>query len=174
MTPGNHWPGSGLIVVPSVKLRWRELPTGVAIEERGIAGFRFVELLEGDNFKRIALAFSVFTAQRATGATAFACFGPQYFKLLVGGGQRDLLLAAILGAIKVAACATFVFLVSERVRRRQVLIWGAVFMACCQITAGAVVKAKPASSGQVTSSSSATVAMIYVSLNLPKELQASC
>lgn len=144
-----------------------EIQTGVAIEERATAGFRFVELLEPDNFKRISLAFAVFTAQQATGATAFAYYGPQYFKLLVGAGQRDLLLTAIFGAVKVAACATFVFFVSERVGRRQVLIWGAVFMACCQVTTAAVVKAKPVHSGNtpppVTSSGIATVAMIYVS-----------
>lgn len=121
------------------------------------------ELLEWSNFKRIFTAFAVFTAQQATGATAFAYFGPQYFKLLVGGGDKDLLLTAIFGAIKVAACATFVFFLSERVGRRQVLIWGAAFMATCQISTAAVVKNIPApQNGQVTSSGIATVALIYL------------
>lgn len=122
-----------------------------------------VELLEWSNFKRIFTAFAVFTAQQATGATAFAYFGPQYFKLLVGGGDKDLLLTAIFGAIKVAACASFVFFLSERVGRRQVLIWGATFMAACQITTAAVVKAIPSpETGAVTSSGIATVALIYL------------
>ena len=141
----------------------QEIQAGVAIEERETAGFQFKELLEPDNFKRVVLAFAVFTAQQATGATAFAYFGPQYFKLLVGGGNRDLLLTAIFGAVKVVACAVFVFLVSERIGRRQVLIWGAVFMGVCQIVTAVVVKTKPASGGNITSSGIATVAMIYVS-----------
>lgn len=94
------------------------------------------ELIEPSNFKRIFTAVAVFTAQQATGATAFAYFGPQYFKLLVGGGDKDLLLTAIFGAIKVVACGIFVLFVSEHVGRRKVLIGGAMFMAACQITTG--------------------------------------
>jgi MFS family permease len=121
------------------------------------------ELLEVQNFKRIFTAFAVFAAQQATGATAFAYFGPQYFKLLVGGGDKDLLLTAIFGAIKVAACSIFVFFLSERVGRRQVLIWGAAFMAVCQISTAAVVKNIPSpQTGDVTSSGIGTVALIYL------------
>lgn len=105
----------------------------------------------------------MFAAQQATGATAFAYFGPQYFKLLVGGGSKDLLLTTIFGAIKVVACGVFVWLLSDRVGRRQVLIWGAAFMAACQITTAAVVKNKPPpGEGNVTSSGIATVALIYL------------
>lgn len=121
------------------------------------------ELFERDNFKRIFTSFAVFTAQQATGATAFAYFGPQYFKLLVGGGDKDLLLTAIFGAIKVVACGIFVLFLSERIGRRQSLIWGAAFMAACQISAAAIVKNKPApANGHVTSSGIATVALIYM------------
>jgi hypothetical protein len=61
----------------------------------------------------------------------------------VGGGSKDLLLTAIFGAIKVIACGFFVLVLSDRVGHRQVLIWGAAFMALCQITTAAVVKKKP-------------------------------
>jgi hypothetical protein len=102
-------------------------------------------------------------AQQATGATAFAAFGPQYFKLLVGGGQKDLLLTAIFGAVKVIACGVFVLFVADGVGRRPVLVGGAIFMAACQITTAAVVKEMPPpSSGDVTSSGIATVALIYL------------
>jgi hypothetical protein len=85
--------------------------------------------------------------------------------LLVGAGDRDLLLTAIFGAVKVLACGVFVLWFSERLSRRQVLFGGAALMAACQITTAAVVKAKPASSTgdeAVTSSGIATVAMIYL------------
>ncbi|KAF2105433.1 MFS sugar transporter-like protein [Lophiotrema nucula] len=127
-----------------------EIRTGVEIEERETEGFRFKELLEGPNFKRIFTAFAVFTAQQATGATAFAYFGPQYFKLLVGGGDKDLLLTAIFGAIKVAACGTFVLFLSERVGRRQIS------------TAAVVKNILAPDQGNVTSSGIATVALIYL------------
>ncbi|KAJ4359951.1 uncharacterized protein N0V89_000510 [Didymosphaeria variabile] len=141
----------------------KEIRTGVEMEARETEGFQAKELLEWPNFKRIFTAFAVFAAQQATGATAFAYFGPQYFKLLVGAGDKNLLLTAIFGAVKVVACSVFVFLLSERVGRRQVLIWGAVFMAACQISCAAVVKNIPApSNGNTTPSGIATVALIYL------------
>lgn len=122
------------------------------------------EMVEKKNFRLTATAVGVFTAQQATGATAFAYFAPQYFKLLVGNkGNSDLLLTAIFGAIKVAACLTFVLFVAERVSRRGILTGGAIFMGACQITCAAVVKSKAANpDGQVTSSGIATIALIYL------------
>jgi Na+/melibiose symporter-like transporter len=123
----------------------------------------YIELFERDNFKRLATASIVFIAQQATGATAFAYFGPSYFKLLVGGGSKDLLLTAIFGAVKVVACGFFVLFLFDRIGRRKVLIGGAAFMAACQITTAAVVKNRPApGEGKVTSSGIATVALIYL------------
>ncbi|RDW65379.1 hypothetical protein BP5796_10071 [Coleophoma crateriformis] len=140
-----------------------EIRVGVDIERRATEGLRWRELFERENFKRMFTASCVFTAQQATGATAFAYFGPQYFKLLVGAGDKDLLLTAIFGAIKVVACGFFVLILAERVGRRNVLIWGAAFMAACQITTAAVVKTKPVpASGVITSSGIATVALIYM------------
>ncbi|KUJ21857.1 MFS sugar transporter-like protein [Mollisia scopiformis] len=142
-----------------------EIRMGVEIEARETEGLRPAELLERSNITRLATAAAVFTAQQATGATAFAYFGPQYFKLLVNGSaSKNLLLTAIFGAIKVAACLFFVLFLSDRIGRRKVLIAGAAFMAACQITTAAVVKAKPAGreGGEVTSSGIATVALIYM------------
>ncbi|KAJ8114472.1 hypothetical protein ONZ43_g4895 [Nemania bipapillata] len=118
-----------------------------------------------ENFKRVLAAFAVFTAQQATGATAFAYFGPQYFKLIVGSGDRSLLVTAIFGAVKVVACGIFVLWFSERLSRRQVLIGGAVVMSACQITTAAVVKSFPAPAEQqetVSPPAIATIALIYL------------
>ncbi|KAK1766937.1 quinate permease [Phialemonium atrogriseum] len=139
-----------------------EIRVGVENEARAMEGVS-TELLQTDNFKRISTAFAVFTAQQATGATAFAYFGPQFFKLLIGGGDRDLLLTAIFDAVNVPACSTFVLFLADRVGRRAVLIGGVAFMAACQITTAAVVKATPPpEGGKVTSSGIATVALIYL------------
>lgn len=136
---------------------------GVALEMRATEGFRAHELLQRDYAQRMGAAFALFLAQQATGATAFAYFGPQYFKLLVGPGTRNLLLTAIFGAVKVVACGVFVLFVSERVGRRKVLIGGAVLMSACQITTAVVDKVTPPpSSGAITGSGIAMVALIYL------------
>lgn len=121
------------------------------------------ELLEGDNFKRVCTGFCIMMAQQATGATAFAYFGPQFFRMLVGGGQRDLLLTGIFGAVKVVACGSFVLFLANRFGRRQILIGGAAVMAACQLTTAAVVRARPPpEDGTVTPSGVMTVALIYL------------
>ncbi|KAI0198146.1 putative MFS quinate transporter [Astrocystis sublimbata] len=143
-----------------------EIRAGVETEARATEGFQLKELLLAENFKRVFAAFLIFTAQQATGATAFAYFGPQYFKLIVGsGGDRSLLVTAIFGAVKVVACGVFVLWFSERLSRRQVLIGGAVFMSACQITTAAVVKSFPAPAEQqdsVSAAAIATIALIYL------------
>ncbi|KAI0845820.1 general substrate transporter [Daldinia vernicosa] len=142
-----------------------EIRSGVTAETTATEGFHIRELLEGENFKRVFAAFAIFTAQQATGATAFAYFGPQYFNLIVGNGEQSLLLTAIFGAVKVVACGIFVLFFSERLSRRQVLIGGAAFMAACQITTAAVVKSFPApkeGGNSVAPSGIATIALIYL------------
>src|ERR1700743_1413598 len=111
-------------------------------------------MIQKGNATRTLTAIAVFTAQQATGATAFAYFGPQYFSLLIANkNHSDLLLPAIFGAVKVGACALFVIFVADSVPRKAILTGGAVFMAACQITTAAVVKAYPANpDGDVTSS----------------------
>ncbi|KAH7127560.1 MFS sugar transporter-like protein [Dactylonectria macrodidyma] len=140
-----------------------EIRLGVVAEAKETEGFEFRELLRGDSFKRVFAAFSIMAAQQATGATAFAYFGPQYFTLLVGDGHRALLLTGIFGAVKVAACGAFVMFLANRLPRRHVLVGGAAAMAVCQIATAIVVKLRPApDNGNVTSSSIVTVALIYL------------
>jgi len=142
-----------------------EIRAGAEQESREREGFSFKELYAPwSHLKRVITAVAIFTAQQATGATAIAYFGPQYFKLLIGNDQtRSLLLTGIFGAVKVAACGTFVFFVAENINRKQILIWGAAFMAVCQITTAAVVTDVPRpASGDITSGGIATVALIYL------------
>jgi hypothetical protein len=61
------------------------------------------------------------------------------------------------------ACGAFVLFFADRLGRRTVLIWGAVFMAACFFATAGVVKAiPPPAQGNVTSSGIATVALIYL------------
>ena len=122
------------------------------------------EILQGDNLKRVVVAFGVFTGQQAVGATAFAYFAPQYFGLLVGDDARlKLLITGFYGAAKIIACATFIIWFAERLARRQVLVGGAMFMSACQITTAVVVATTPSPdpAGSVRASSIATVLLIY-------------
>ncbi|KAI9653847.1 MAG: hypothetical protein M1821_006878 [Bathelium mastoideum] len=147
-----------------------EIRYGVELEFQATEGFRFQELLQRQNLYPLMMAFAIFTAQQATGATAFAYYSTQYFKKLVGGsGTQALLLSGIFGAVKVVACAAFVFLLADRFGRRIQLTFGAAFMAACQITTAVVVKcrppppaAPPGGHTNVTHSGIATVALIYL------------
>jgi hypothetical protein len=73
-----------------------------------------------------------------------------------GAGDKDLLLTAILDAVKVLACAICLHLRTGRSPT------GAAFMAACQVSCAAVVKNIPAPSDKYTTSSGiTTVALRY-------------
>ncbi|CAK3942587.1 general substrate transporter [Lecanosticta acicola] len=147
-------------------LEMDEIRAGVEYEAHAKRGFHFKELLAPCNLKRLSTAAAVFTAQQATGATAFAYYGPQYFKLLVGSKDNtSLLLTAIFGAVKVGACLLFVLFVADNVGRRYILTAGALFMAACQISAAAVLRSFPAPktpSSDISHSGIAAIALIYL------------
>jgi hypothetical protein len=147
-----------------VQIEMEEIRAGVEQEARAREGLQLLELMQKGNATRTITAVLIFAAQQATGATAFAYFGPQYFKLLVGNrGNSALFLTAIFGAVKVAACAVFVIFVAENVPRKVILTGGALVMAACQLSTAAVVKSHPAEAdGPVTASGVATVALIYL------------
>lgn len=109
-----------------------EIRAGVELEARATEGFKLTELVQPQNFKLISLAAAIFTAQQSTGATAFAYYAPQYFKQIAGNNpNQNLLLTGIFGAVKVVACAFFVFVLSERIGRRQALV-SLNLLCCCQ------------------------------------------
>jgi len=149
------------------QLEMEEIRNGVEMEQHAREGLTTKELVTNkSHLKLMVTSAAIFIAQQATGATAFAYYGPQYFALLVGNaGNRDLLLTAIFGAIKVAACLCFVVFVAEKVNRKAILIAGACFMGATMICTAAVVKTHPAPTSanpQVTHSGIATVALIYL------------
>jgi sugar porter (SP) family MFS transporter len=142
-----------------------EMKHGVEEARHATAGFKLQELLEWPNAHRLLLGFGLFMAQQSTGATAMAYFGPQFFAMVVGPGDKNLLLTGIFGAIKVAACALFVVFIAERFGRRPLLIWGAAFMSVCMIATAAVVKERPPpGDGVVTGAGIGTVALIYLDI----------
>ncbi|KAJ6083552.1 hypothetical protein N7467_007687, partial [Penicillium canescens] len=144
---------------------FEDMRRGLEEERHATAGFRVRELLEWPNLHRLLIGGGLFLAQQSTGSTALAYFGPQFFAILVGDGDRTLLLTGIFGAIKVVACAVFVVFLSDRFGRRPLLMNGAAFMAVCMIATAAVIKAYPQpGDGTVTSSGIATVALIYLDI----------
>ncbi|OQD86663.1 hypothetical protein PENANT_c007G06000 [Penicillium antarcticum] len=148
-----------------VVAEFEDMRRGLEEERHATAGFKLRELLEWRNLHRLLIGGGLFLAQQSTGSTALAYFGPQFFAILVGDGDRTLLLTGIFGAIKVVACAIFVVFLSDRFGRRPLLINGAAFMAVCMIATAAVIKVYPQpGDGTVTSSGIATVALIYLDI----------
>ncbi|CAG7993262.1 unnamed protein product [Penicillium salamii] len=148
-----------------VRGEFDDMRSGLEEERHATAGFRMRELLEGPNLHRLLIGGGLFLAQQSTGSTALAYFGPQFFALLVGDGDRTLLLTGIFGAIKVVACLIFVVFLSDRFGRRPLLAGGAAFMAVCMIATAAVIKTYPQpGDGTVSSSGIATVALIYLDI----------
>lgn len=149
----------------AIRAEFAEMQQGVEDDRRSGQGFHPRELLEWPNLHRLLLAFGVFLSQQSTGATALAYFGPQFFALLVGEGDQNLLLTAIFGAVKLVACSLFVLFIAERFGRRTLFMVGAVVMACCMVTTAAVVKTRPPPGhGEVTSAGIATVFLIYLNI----------
>ena len=100
------------------------------------------------------------------GATALAYFGPQFFQKLVGKGDKDILLTALFGAVKLAATSIFILLIVERFPRRYLLIGGPLGMAACMLSTALVYKYEPAAtgSGDLTPQQAATVALIFINI----------
>jgi hypothetical protein len=143
---------------------FEEMQRGLEEERHATAGFHPRELLEGPNLHRLLVGGGLFLAQQSTGSTALAYFGPQFFSLIVGPGDKNLLLTGIFGAVKVVACLIFVLSMSDRFGRRPVLAGGAGFMAVCMLVTAAVVKNYPPQDGVVSSAGMATVALIYLDI----------
>ncbi|KAL2821504.1 general substrate transporter [Aspergillus granulosus] len=143
-----------------------EMKRAVDVDTSVTADFHPRELLHRPNFHRVTLAVLVFVAQQATGATAMAYFGPQFFGLLVGGPSSSLasnvtertitttttmesthsltlLLTGIFGALKVLSCLFFILFVADRFGRRPLLIFGALGMAICMISVSILLHSSP-------------------------------
>ncbi|KAJ5933358.1 hypothetical protein N7454_005687 [Penicillium verhagenii] len=141
-----------------------ETQLGLQAERSEREGFSFRELLEPANRLRFLVGPMLFVFQNATGSSALAVFAPQYFKL-VAGGNSDMLLTALFGAMKVIACSFFIFFLSERLTRRSSLVGGSLFMGVCMLITSLVVdKTHTTIDGNVTAAGRATVAMLYLDI----------
>lgn len=128
----------------TTQTEFHTMQSTIAAERQTRASFHASELLtHRPNLHRLALGFGIFLAQQSTGATAMAYFGPQFFAMLVGPGDKNLLLTGVFGGVKVIACFVFVVFVAERFGRRPLLIGGAVVMAGCMVVTASLVKAHP-------------------------------
>ena len=150
---------------PRVRAEFEEIVQGIHHESHVMEGFKVRELWEPANRTRVFIAFNICAAQQFTGATALAYFGPQFFKLITGPGDRNLLITALFGVIKVIACGIFIVFFSERFGRKKVLMGGAIGMGTCMIITSVLVKVKPPpGGGQVTGAGVATVALIFLNI----------
>ncbi|PWY85048.1 MFS quinate transporter [Aspergillus heteromorphus CBS 117.55] len=145
---------------------FRETELGLKAETAAKENFSYRELLEPANRLRFFVGPLLFVFQNATGSSALAVFAPEYFKLLVGsGGNRDLLLTGLFGAVKVVACTFFILFLAESFGRRALLTGGSALMAACMLITALIVKLIPTqSSSSVTSAGRATVAMLYLDI----------
>ena len=145
---------------------FNETQLGLKAELAAREGFSIRELWQPANRLRFFVGPMLFIFQNTTGSSALAVFGPQYFKLLVGSkGNRDLLLTGLFGAVKVIACTFFIWVISERFGRRNLLTGGSALMAICMLITALIVKYIPTDkSTTVTSAGKATVAMIYLDI----------
>ncbi|KAF7185331.1 Quinate permease [Pseudocercospora fuligena] len=148
---------------PEVKAEFNEIKTGIAEEYRASEGFKKRELLEPANRYRLLLAFGVFLGQQCTGMTALAYFGPQFFKLLVGAGNKNLLITGLFGAEKFITVTIYIFFCSEWWGRKPTFWISALLMAACFVIVTVVNNTTPAPvNNETTSAGIATVAMIFI------------
>lgn len=152
----------------AVQAEFAEMQAGIEAERELKSGMRRSEILIGENRGRIIQGSLAFFFQQATGGSALAYFSPQFFKLLVGKGQRDLLLTAIFGAVKFIACSLFIVFVAAWVGRKKPLIFGALFMFACMLPIAVILRTVPFPKGAdtqaVSSAGSATVALVMLNV----------
>ncbi|PYI01665.1 MFS quinate transporter [Aspergillus sclerotiicarbonarius CBS 121057] len=145
---------------------FNETQLGLKAESAAKENFSLRELWEPANRLRFFVGPMLFVFQNATGSSALAVFAPEYFKLLVGsGGNRDLLLTGLFGAVKFIACTFFILFLAERFGRRMLLTGGSALMAICMLITALIVKCIPTESNtSVTAAGRATVAMLYLDI----------
>jgi sugar porter (SP) family MFS transporter len=148
----------------ATKDEFEEIQQGILEEKLARDGFSYKELfVEPGNRQRILISVFIFIFQQGTGATALAYFGPQFFQLIVGPGESSLLLTALFGAVKVAACTVFVLFVADRFGRRSLFIGGAAFMACCMLCTAFIYHFAPkAEDNSVSASDRAVIALLFL------------
>ncbi|KAJ0425401.1 general substrate transporter [Aspergillus carlsbadensis] len=175
---------------PDVRHEFSEMKRAVDADTSAAADFHPRELLHRPNVRRVTLAVTLFVAQQATGATAMAYFGPQFFSLLIGEPTPSstapsntieassthsvtLLLTGIFGALKVLSCLFFLIFIADRFGRKPLLTFGVLGMALCMISTSLLLHSSPSSPpspNTYTTSLSplqiSTIALIYLTITL--------
>lgn len=168
---------------PNIKAEFAEMKRAVDEDHAASEDFHPRELLLKPNLHRISLAVTLFVSQQATGATAMAYFGPQFFTLLVGsptesgtasGSEAEaeaqsqtlslsLLLTGIFGALKVLSCLLFILFIADRYGRKPLLTFGALGMTLCMVAVSILVSSSSTStsSSPSTTTSTLTILLIY-------------
>jgi sugar porter (SP) family MFS transporter len=164
-----------------VRGEFTEMKRAVDADTSAAADFHPRELLHRPNLRRVTLAVTLFVAQQATGATAMAYFGPQFFSLLIGGPSSSsthsltLLLTGIFGALKVLSCLFFIVFIADRFGRKPLLTFGALGMAFCMISTSILLHSSPSSPPSAKTSFSqtslsphqvSTITLIYLTITL--------
>ncbi|KAL4795926.1 general substrate transporter [Aspergillus venezuelensis] len=164
----------------SVAAEFAEMKSAVESDRSETADFHPRELLQRPNLRRILLAVGIFISQQATGATAMAYFGPQFFEILVGepesssssstaeagtavSGSLPLLLTGIFGVLKVTSCLIFILFIADRFGRKPLLSLGAAGMSICLI-ATSVLLSTSSTTDPSSLTKTVTVILIYTTI----------
>lgn len=151
-----------------VQAEFAEMQAGLEAEHEVKSGLRRTEIFRGENRSRVIQGSLAFFFQQATGGSALAYFSPQFFQLLVGSGERDLLLTTIFGAVKFGACSIFIIFIATWVGRKKPLMFGALFMFACMLPIAVILATTPfgkiTSNASVPSSGIATVALVMLNV----------
>ncbi|KAL4943596.1 general substrate transporter [Aspergillus oleicola] len=163
-----------------VKSEFHEMKTAVETDRSATANFHPRELLHRPNLRRVLLAVGIFVSQQATGATAMAYFGPQFFEILVGdpsassssapgtesvSGSLPLLLTGIFGILKVTSCLFFILFIADRFGRKPLLSLGAAGMSVC-LLATSILLSTSSSPNPSTLTKTLTVLLIYTTITI--------
>ncbi|KAL4968926.1 sugar porter family MFS transporter [Aspergillus stella-maris] len=161
----------------SVAAEFAEMKSAVESDRSETADFHPRELLQRPNLRRVLLAVGIFISQQATGATAMAYFGPQFFEILVGepesssssstagtesvSGSLPLLLTGIFGVLKVTSCLIFILFIADRFGRKPLLTLGAAGMSFCLLATSILLSSTPDPSTLIKT---LTVMLIYTTI----------
>ena len=146
---------------------FEDLKLGIAAESVDKAGLTVGEMLNPVNRKRLFMASILFLFQQATGSNALASFSPQFFALVVGKGNENILITGLFGAVKVVACSFFIFVIADRFGRKILLTVGSLLMFSCMLPTAIVLKEFPPPSGTnptVDAPSAAIIALIFINI----------
>ncbi|KAJ5089165.1 hypothetical protein N7532_007849 [Penicillium argentinense] len=147
---------------PETHEEMAEILAGIREEELQTEGLTWKEYLLPANRFRLFVVITLQIGVQLTGNTSLAYFSPQVFKS-VGAGSNALFFSGFFGVAKVIACFVFLSFLVERIGRKGALAVGAALMgALFLIVAVLTVIHPPNPNGGLSSTSVASLVMIYL------------